>query len=85
MTANSYHVGWDRTRERWPDRIALSGVMPRLAMPRGKVRRPEHNVEAPAKRRKTSSTIGIAIDTSKVMQGPDFADASSRSSSHGAA
>ena len=69
-TANIYHVGWDRTREHWPDRIALSDVMLRLAMSRGKVRRPVHNVEAPAKRRKTSPTIGIAIDTPKVMQGP---------------
>ena len=39
-------------------------------MSRGKVCRPVHNVEAPAKRRKTSPTIGIAIDIPKVMQGP---------------
>ena len=39
-------------------------------MSRGKVRRPVHNVEAPVKRRKTSPTIGIAIDTPTVMQGP---------------
>ena len=39
-------------------------------MSRGKVHHPVHNVEAPAKRRKTSPTIGIAIDTPTVMQGP---------------
>ena len=70
QAANSYHVGWDRTRERLPDRVALSDVMLRLAMSRGKVHHPVHNVEAPAKRRKTSPTIGIAIDTPKVMQCP---------------
>ena len=41
-----------------------------LAMSRGKVHRPVHNVEAPVKRRKTSSTIGIVIDTPTVLQGP---------------
>ena len=39
-------------------------------MSRGTVRRSVSNVEAPAKRRKTSPTIGIAIDTPKVMQCP---------------
>ena len=40
-------------------------------MSRGKVHHPVHNVEAPAKRRKTSLR-GIAIDIPTVRQGPEL-------------